>query len=76
MSRISDPTIKMEIESIEDRLEKLEQSLKGNKETSSSKNENRQLNSYRVVKEDGSHFIEFKHKDGWVRSDSSSFKLR
>ena len=76
MRRVSDPTVKMEIEALENRLEKLEQSLRGNRESASSKNESRQLNTYRVVKEDGNHFIEFKHKDGWVRSDASSFKLR
>ena len=65
----------MELEAIVNRLERLEQSLSGSRE-SSSKNNERQLNTYKLIKEDGKYYIEFKHKDGWVRSDSSSFKLR
>lgn len=76
MSRIEDPTTAREFEDLEERVEKLEQSLKGTRESSSSKNADKQENSYRVIKADGDHFVEFKTKEGWVRSDSSNFKIR
>lgn len=76
MSRVEDPTIKMELQELDTRINKLEQSLKGERESSSAKNADKQVNTYRVIKEDGKHYIEFKHKDGWVRSSSSSFNLR
>ena len=76
MSRVKDPIVKMELEDIEQRLNRLEQSLHGDRESSSSKNENQQRNTYRLVKEDGKYYVEFKHKDGWVRSSSSTFNLR
>lgn len=76
MSRVSDPLVKMEFESLENRLERLEQSILNEKSNSADKNEGLQLNTYRVLKEDGKYYIEFKHKDGWVRSDASNFTLR
>jgi hypothetical protein len=76
MSRVDDPTIKMELEDLDGRVDKLEQSIKGDRESSSSKNSDAQLNTYRVIKEGGNHYVEFKHKDGWVRSSSSTFNLR
>lgn len=76
MSRVSDTTTKMELEDIVRRLERLEQSLDSERPSSSSKNSERQLNSYRVIKEEGKHYVEFKHKDGWIRSSSSTFNLR
>tara|TARA_R100001463_G_scaffold89240_3_gene143974 strand:- start:443 stop:679 length:237 start_codon:yes stop_codon:yes gene_type:complete len=77
MSRVSDPTTKMEIQELDSRLDKIEQSL--NKSTSqrpSDKNAHLQKNTYRVVKEDSNYYIEFKHKDGWLRSSASNFTLR
>ena len=76
MSRVEDPIVKMELEDIERRLNILEQSLKNDRESSSSKNESQQKNTYRLVKEDGKYYVEFKHKDGWVKSSSSTFNLR
>ena len=76
MSRVDDPTIKMELEDLDERVNKLEQSIKGDRESSSAKNSEAQLNTYRVIKEGGKHYVEFKHKDGWIRSDSSTFNLR
>ena len=76
MSRVEDKTTKMELESIVNRLDRLEQSLKNESSSASSKNSERQLNTYRLVKEDSKYYIEFKHKDGWVRSDASNFTLR
>lgn len=76
MSRVEDKTTKMELESIVNRLDRLEQSLKNESSSASSKNSERQLNTYRLVKEDSKYYIEFKHKDGWIRSSSSTFSLR
>ena len=76
MSRVSDPLVKMEFEELENRLERLEQSISNEKNNSADKNEGLQLNTYRVLKEDGKYYIAFKHKDGWVRSDASNFTLR
>lgn len=76
MSRVSDPIVKMELEELESRLDKVEQSLKGTRESSSGKNAHLQKNTYRVTKEDGTYFVEYKHKDGWIRSSTSSFSLR
>ena len=52
MSRVDDPTIKMELEDLDERVNKLEQSIKGDRESSSAKNSEAQLNTYRVIKED------------------------
>ena len=76
MSRVSDPLVKMELEELSSRLDVIEQSIKGSKSKSYDKNEKLQLGTYRVLKEEGKYYIEFKHKDGWVRSDSSNFTLR
>ena len=76
MSRVNDPLIKMEFEELEKRLDILEQSIVNNRSNSSDKNETLQLGTYRVLKEDGKYYIEFKHKDGWVRSNASNFTLR
>lgn len=77
MSRVSDPIVKMEIEELESRLDIIEQSTKSKlKVTSSDKNAHLQRNSYRVVKEDSKYYVEFKHKDGWIRSEASNFSLR
>ena len=77
MSRVSDPIVKMEIEELESRLDIIEQSTKSKlKVTSSDKNAHLQRNSYRVVKEDSKYYVEFKHKDGWIRSEASNFTLR
>jgi len=77
MSRVSDPIVKMEIEELESRLDIIEQSTKSKlKVTSSDKNAHLQKNSYRVIKEDSKYYVEFKHKDGWIRSEASNFSLR
>jgi|ETNvirenome_6_85_1030632.scaffolds.fasta_scaffold112028_2 uncharacterized protein YoxC len=76
MSRIEDPIISQEVRDLENRISRLEQSLKGNRTSSSDKNAHQQKNSYRVVKEDGKHYVEFKSKEGWIRSDSSTFSMR
>lgn len=76
MSRVSDPLVKMELEELQNRLDRLEQSILSDRDNSSDKNEGMQLNTYRVLKEQGKYYIEFKHKDGWVRSDASNFTLR
>jgi hypothetical protein len=77
MSRVSDATVKMELEELETRLDIIEQSIKSElKVTSSDKNAHLQKNSYRLVKEDSKYYVEFKHKDGWIRSEASNFSLR
>ena len=76
MSRVSDPIVKMELVELESRLDKVEQSLKSNKGSSSDKNAHLQKNTYRVIKEDSNYYVEFKHKDGWIRSTSTNFSLR
>ena len=77
MSRVNEPLIKMELEDLESRLDKIEQSLKSTtRDKSSDKNAHLQKNTYRVIKEDGTYFVEYKHKDGWIRSSTSSFSLR
>tara|TARA_R100001463_G_scaffold51714_4_gene102408 strand:+ start:70 stop:306 length:237 start_codon:yes stop_codon:yes gene_type:complete len=77
MSRASDPVVKMEFEDIISRLEIIEQSLKsGGSSKSSDKNAHLQKNSYRLIKEDSKYYVEFKHKDGWIRSEASNFTLR
>lgn len=76
MSRVNDPLIKMELDELESRINILEQSIVQSKSKSYDKNEKLQLGTYRVLKEEGKYYIEFKHKDGWVRSDSSNFTLR
>lgn len=76
MSRVNDPLIKMELDELESRINILEQSMKQSKSKSYDKNEKLQLGTYRVLKEEGKYYIEFKHKDGWVRSNASNFTLR
>tara|TARA_R110002074_G_scaffold402033_1_gene602906 strand:- start:10258 stop:10494 length:237 start_codon:yes stop_codon:yes gene_type:complete len=77
MSRVSEPLTKMELEDIESRLDKIEQSLKSTtRDKSSDKNAHLQKNTYRVIKEDSNYYVEFKHKDGWIRSTSTNFNLR
>lgn len=76
MSRVEDPTIKMELEELSERVRVLEQQQSSSREESSGKNAHKQTSSYRVVYEDNKHYIEFKAKEGWVRSSSGSFALR
>jgi|TARA_R100001530_G_scaffold27131_5_gene21701 hypothetical protein len=76
MSRSEDPIIAQEIEDLENRVRKLEQSITGGRESASDKNAGEQQNTYRVIKESGKHYVEFKSKEGWIRSDSSTFNLR
>lgn len=76
MSRVNDPLIKMELDELESRINILEQSIVQSKSKSYDKNEKLQLGTYRVLKEEGKYYIEFKHKDGWVRSNASNFTLR
>jgi len=76
MSRVSDPLIKMELDELESRINILEQSMAQSKSKSYDKNEKLQLGTYRVLKEENKYYIEFKHKDGWVRSNASNFTLR
>ncbi len=77
MSRVSEPLTKMELEDIELRLDRIEQSLKETtRKNSSDKNAHFQKNTYRVIREDSKYYVEFKHKDGWIRSEASNFTLR
>tara|TARA_R100000234_G_scaffold32786_1_gene19265 strand:- start:136 stop:369 length:234 start_codon:yes stop_codon:yes gene_type:complete len=76
MSRVNDPLIKMEIQELEKKIEILEQSIKSNRSNSTDKNEDKQIGTYRVIKEDSKYYVEFKHKDGWIRSEASNFTLR
>tara|TARA_R100000687_G_C6349834_1_gene118331 strand:- start:222 stop:452 length:231 start_codon:yes stop_codon:yes gene_type:complete len=76
MSRVEDPTVAQEIEELEERVRKLEQSVEGVRASSSEKNAEQQRSTYRVVKEEGKHFVEFKAKEGWIRSDPSTFSIR
>ena len=76
MSRLEDPLLVQELRELSNRIDVLEQSLKGTRESASDKNADKQKNSYRVIKEDGNHYVEFKSKDGWVRSSGSTFTLR
>ena len=73
MSSVEDPQVKMELESLEQRISKLERYGKESVEKDSAKNSDQDKGGYRITEKDGNPVIEFKTKKGWVKSASTAF---
>jgi len=74
-SSVDDVQTNRELNMILNRLEKLERTQKSDVERGR-ESDTTEKGLYRLVKEGGNYHVEFKFKDGWVRSSASTLTKR
>ena len=74
-SSVEDVQTRREMDQILNRLAKLERNHKSDTERGA-ESDTGSKGLYRLVKEDNNYFVEFKFKDGWVRSSATTYTKR
>ena len=74
-SSVEDVQTRREMDQILNRLEKLERNQKSDTERGIESDMGAK-GLYRLVKESNNYHVEFKFKDGWVRSSATTFTKR